>query len=482
MHDFYIIPMHLRIAVSALGIMVVIAQSFYVSYIYFEHFGQEKNVGKQFFESFLLLYLLMLAAIPAAISMAIDGGGAEQSLLRFPRLSVFILLFCTGSIFWHKDKSLLSVVLLTAPTLPFMEKLPPYFFVTFYIFVLLFHLYRGVQGWMNKKYELSNEISPLSVKEAVDSLSSGLLFYETDGQIVLINRKMQELMFLICKKPFMDGIRFQKYVWERDRKNVIEMTELNGLKGVMLRLPEEGIWWFSQNEIHIGKKMYFQISASNISRQWELIDELAKRNKMLLEKSRKLHQLIDNLFQICHHQEILQMRNKLHDILGQNISLFIRRFEEGDNLSREELLSWITNLIAQLYTRSSPNPQTRLEEIKSVFESIGVAIRRRGELPKRVEAAEAFVSIIREASTNAVRHSLATKVEIAMCETDKNFALRIQDNGTFSKKNILPGGGIRSMEYSAGKAGGLLRVETSPRFTVIAKIPKEKYIREEEKL
>ena len=77
---------------------------------------------------FFLVYLVLLATAPAVISISIREGVVAQSMLELPRWIVFTLLLCAAAALWRKNKALLPVVLLTAPTLPPCEALPPYLF------------------------------------------------------------------------------------------------------------------------------------------------------------------------------------------------------------------------------------------------------------------------------------------------------------------------------------------------------------------
>lgn len=482
MLDFYLLPLYARIGISALGAAVVAMQAFHLAYSCYERPDRPRSLGKLFFEGLLLVYLVLLATAPAVISISIREGVVAQSMLELPRWIVFTLLLCAAAALWRKNKALLPVVLLTAPTLPPCEALPPYLFAGLYAAVLLFHLHRSARGWRLEKRALLASISPFSIKEAVDSLSSGLLFCEADGSIVLINRRMQALMDQVCGKVHTNGRSFQEHVWEDRRKIAAASGETDARKGITIRLPDGEAWWFSEYQIHVGKQTYFQVSASDVSRQWQFIDELEAQNKRLLERSQKLRRFIDNLFEIRRHQEILRMRNKIHDVLGQHISLLVRRLEQETDVSGEELSTWIEELTAQLYTRTPPDSQARLRELKEVFQSIGVTLRQSGTLPADPPLAEVFVSVIREASTNAVRHGLATIVEIDMRETEDANVLTVTDNGALAPEGVSPGGGIRSMEYSAGSVGGELIIETQPRFSVTAHIPKTKLHAEEEAL
>lgn len=57
---------------------------------------------------------------------------------------------------------------------------------------------------------------------------------------------------------------------------------------------------------------------------------------------------------------------------------------------------------------------TELASIVHAFELVGVRIEQIGSLPKAPAVAEAFVTICREAATNAVKHGQAYNVRICL--------------------------------------------------------------------
>ena len=66
-----------------------------------------------------------------------------------------------------------------------------------------------------KLNKFKTKLSFYSIKEAVDKLDTALMFMNKGGHVVLINRKMEELMYRLCKKYFRNGIDFIKALESR---------------------------------------------------------------------------------------------------------------------------------------------------------------------------------------------------------------------------------------------------------------------------
>lgn len=93
------------------------------------------------------------------------------------------------------------------------------------------------------------------------------------------------------------------------------------------------------------------------------------------------------------------------------------------------------------------------------------------ELPP--EVARCFVSIVREAATNTVRHSDATSIDVHVREYPGLFQLIVQDNGGGCASGAVGAGmGLQAMEDRVRALGGTLRTSRQQGFRVFASIPK----------
>jgi signal transduction histidine kinase len=90
----------------------------------------------------------------------------------------------------------------------------------------------------------------------------------------------------------------------------------------------------------------------------------------------------------------------------------------------------------------------------------GIRIEVTGEVPElpATTAAHAF-RVVSEAMTNAVRHSAATCMRVALCGRDRRFTAEITDDGRGLPRELRPGSnGIRSMKRRARMLGGTLDI------------------------
>lgn len=71
------------------------------------------------------------------------------------------------------------------------------------IFLLIF-LRTLIKGFATLK-KMNRELTSFSVLESIDTLDSGLIIYENDGQIILINEKMKEIINILFSKNYRNG-------------------------------------------------------------------------------------------------------------------------------------------------------------------------------------------------------------------------------------------------------------------------------------
>lgn len=138
---------------------------------------------------------------------------------------------------------------------------------------------------------------------------------------------------------------------------------------------------------------------------------------------------------------------RAHDILGQRLSVLIRVIQNEDILDKDLLKSLSKGLLAELrLEKDEALPHEELKRIEEVFSAIGIKIKFQGPLPDKTQKAYLFLDIIRESATNAVRHALATEINIKAELKDNKYQLTIINNGYPPKSPIIPGNGIKWMK------------------------------------
>jgi signal transduction histidine kinase len=394
----------------------------------------------------------------------------EYALSRYMVFTVIILLATTVVALTRKPWQLLTAAAAYL-TLPAMEQFTGGFFAYIFFMSVLFWLARGIRICSARYAEIRANLSALSIKEAVDSLHSGVMFCEQDGFILIANTQMQRFMEATTGKTHRNGRQFYGLLTLGDIDPRCRITLFE--EQYVVVLPDGSAWKTSLTELPIKKKKYTQITVTDISEQWKLTTELQPQNEALLRRQDELSKILANLHLLSRERETQRAKMRAHDILGERLTLLLRmlRNEQAPDyvMLRNMSLRFVDELKA-IY--DNPAPREELDTLKLSFESIGVEIVINGSLPEDRAKGRLFTDIIREAITNAVRHGLATRVNIHMDDSDGDFHLRVTDNGHPPPSDaVREGGGISGMRKKLEPFNGALHVVTHPRFVLAVSLP-----------
>jgi two-component system sensor histidine kinase DesK len=186
-------------------------------------------------------------------------------------------------------------------------------------------------------------------------------------------------------------------------------------------------------------------------------------------------------------RERLRFAAELHDIQGHSLQVIVLKSElaarlaaadtpravaqmrEVEALAREALRD--TREVAHGYRVVSL--ETEIGNAVRVLDAAGVRCRTDlpaiGELPAPAERLLALV--VREATTNVIRHSSARDAEIALTATAGAVNLSVRNDGPLSSEDGA-GGGLTGLAQRFASAGGALRWRRgAAQFTVDAHLP-----------
>ncbi|MFD5079445.1 sensor histidine kinase [Streptomyces sp. NPDC058371] len=188
----------------------------------------------------------------------------------------------------------------------------------------------------------------------------------------------------------------------------------------------------------------------------------------LSEAVRELREAREELARRAVEKERLRFSRDLHDLLGHTLSVIVVKSEAARRLAHRDL----TAALVQVTDIESVGRQalteireavtgyregslaTELDRARSALSAAGVepVIRQSGTpLVPQTEALLGWV--VREAVTNVLRHSAATRCEIAVDSTPDRVRLSIADNGSDSRSGSGSGSGD-SHEQGSGTAYG----------------------------
>lgn len=472
MAEFYRFPQWILTALVMIVAVCIALQTLAISYSFRRLPAGWARKVENGMECAVLAALFFFAALLGQVQYGLYGSFLLPSAYGNARQVVFLLCAVLGAsaavgteLIWP-----FFVIGGAAVLLPLTEEITGAAYPFFFLCALLYFLLRSVHICLLRRRELYTQISSISVKEAIDTLHTGLLFFQRSGEPLLYNRQMDILARQLTGQPLRNGLKFQWHL-ESGQLQGGCVREVLGNQQVF-RLPDASVWRVTAYAIPMDRSTCILLTADDVTVQWDAVKHLALQNEVLEQRGRELRHTIEHLQAICEAEEIARSKGRVHDLLGQRISLLLRALRDGQQPDEALLMDFARSLPSALQEDSTPTPTHRLALLRETFRSMDVSVEVRGALPEDETVADAFAEIAVECVTNAVRHGYATRIQFHLFHNDC-WRMTVTDNGIPPAGSIREGGGIGGMRQRMARLGGNMELYTSPRFRIELSVPKE---------
>ena len=297
--------------------------------------------------------------------------------------------------------------------------------------------------YMYFKYYKKETMTDFSIKKVINECEFGILVLKSK-KAKLINNKMYEILNkLNIKKDYITNIISQS-IDQLDKNYCVKVED------------KYYVFVINNNEI----------ITFDITEEYKLHQKLNGQNKKLKENNKKILLSIDNIEELEKEKNLLKLKNKYHDILGQNLSI-LQQYLNKENITQEnfeEIKFMIQKMFIDIEDTDDTN--ANLENLIKIHKKNGTDIIIDGKLPQNKETAKVFFEIIREATTNAIRHAGSSKVFVNIKETLEETYMIITNDGRKSNEFITENQGIKDMRRKVKKLGGMFYISTVPEFSV----------------
>ena len=297
--------------------------------------------------------------------------------------------------------------------------------------------------YMYFKYIKKEKINQFSIKKVIDSSDFGILVLK-GNKSVLINNTMYAILNKLNIKT--------NYI-----ANIIKQSE-EQMEGNYVVKVEEKYYLFiiNQNEVIV----------FDITEEYCLKNELDEQNEKIKRNNKELVSSIENIEKLEKEKNLLKIKNKYHDLLGQNLSVlqqYLNR-EEINQENFDEIKFMIEKMFIDIEDTEDPN--TNLQNLIKIHQNNGTNIIIKGKLPENEKQAKVFFEIIREATTNAIKHAESSKIFVEIKETLEKTNMVITNDGKKPNEFITENEGIKGMRRKVEEIKGYFYVSTVPQFSV----------------
>lgn len=347
-----------------------------------------------------------------------------------------------------------------------------------FIFLNILAITKVTADFFSYWHEISTSITRISIKEAMDKIPVGNMFCSEDDRILFVNPAMSRAMKELGFWEYESGERFWKRICGMDilGSGVCRDSADERKPDIcVLRTGEGSSWEFSKTQVRIRNRSYTNISAIDVSEKDKLNIVLNNQYEELREIERELRKMGETIRQSQQEQAVLELKNRIHDIMGQRLSIIHQMLESGrhSGLSIKEFQDLLGTMLQDLKDRGAEDPKRIFENIKQSCALIGVSLSLQGEFIGTEEQKKLMMQVIREAVTNAVRHAKAKKIEVHISERLDEISVEIINDGELPKDSISEKQGIAGMRRRAAEQDGYIHIISRPIFAVLLNLPKK---------
>ena len=348
-----------------------------------------------------------------------------------------------------------------------------------------FFLFRSIAALLMDVRNRQEDITAFSTIETINVIPVGILYLDPKGRPLLMNRCMRKNLAELRMPTDLGDMggtwndlrRLSMQMPESSRNRVrINLDRFGEARAVVEVSPSE-IRLFVRDSVMISGRPFERIIGLDVTEYAHAHDRLAHANYLLELAGQELQAQIEEVKKVADNAAYLRMRARVHDVIGQRLSILHRYLEEGrlDDESLEQIDPLLRSIAADLRSGGASEPAEQLGDIVHAFGLVSVQIDVEGELPGDARVAAAFLQIIREASTNATKHAQAHQVHVRLWQEGTAGSeiahMTISNDGAPAPVSYREGTGIPGMRHVAQDLGGSLEVHAAPPFTLTVSIP-----------
>ena len=268
------------------------------------------------------------------------------------------------------------------------------------------------------------KLSPLSVKESMDHLPTGICFYYDGGQTKLVNLKMES----ISQRLFGENISNAEYLWNAVSGGDTPYAVTRGERPIIC-FDDGTAYSFDRRRVMLNDTPIWELLAFDITEEYRLTAELREKQRQADYINARLKALNSTIQYVIMEKETLQIKINIHDSFGQTLLMTKRYLTDPKNTDKGEMLRLWRRNIALLKNEEREEWQYPYYVTLSHAEKLGVRVILTGELPEKKQLVPVVNSAIIVHVTNVLRHSQGNEAYITAEETAGSYTLRFTHNG-----------------------------------------------------
>lgn len=321
------------------------------------------------------------------------------------------------------------------------------------------------------RYE-KRSITANSVKEAMDSLPTGIMYYAPGAKLLLVNSVMQNFCQKATGSLLVDGQSFMQKLHEGKLAEGCSRMEIGPDELIML--PEGTVYKISEREVMYEGYPVNMTACSDITEVYHKTEELQQLENKVEKAGEKLQKVNQEIVALTIAQEMMNARIRIHDDFGSNL-LSIRNFiiNGGSEEQKMEIVENLKKSIAFMVSDTDEENHDEYELLVLTGRQIGVEINITGMQPQNEPVKSIILTAIHECMTNTLRHGHGNRLDVEINGNKDEVTIVLTNNGDVPDKEIKERGGLACLRELVQQAEGSMSICIKPAFSIIIKLPME---------
>ncbi len=456
MTTIYLLPSALR----ALLLLIMCISSVYFTVVAAELFTARRK-------NYLLIAYFISLAFALVVTMIVRTPLIEglTEVVLVLATSLFIIPMGLAACLIIKTKRISYTIDLIAMFL----NMPVFFLIPywshFYI-LLVGYIFVRVAVFSERWTALFNENPGLySIKESLDLLDCGLVFANKYGQIEYINDAMNDIFYKIGIKEYLlvSKIIAQIQDFANHGGRILSDTS------VMVYVQDKYyIFSWRKNE---NSGRVEQLICRDVTQKEQALVEIEKTNERSFIVQQKLIEAFGNIERVEKENETIKIKGNLHDIMAQRLSILHSVVSFDNNIDLVQLKGLLSNMLPEMRGELNLPFNEKLAQLTDSFALVGVKIIIDGNINMLSAYYSLILKILRECTTNAIKHGGASEVYVTVKNLNSEFFISVSDNGINLKSFSDEGNGIKGLRYSVEQVGGKINVYSEKNFVTEILLP-----------
>ena len=287
------------------------------------------------YEVLLFVHLLLAAATANSVHSGYGVALFRLKAFSFPIESllwidaVAALLGLALAIAYRRPimtSEIALMALITPPSIDMLGHLVPYLLIgdaAFFVFRVGAALTLDVRAGRRS-------VSRLSIIDSIRALPEGVICADDEGRILFMNESMRSCLTAL---GFAGDLAETRGVWD-DLEEMANKAEGGAdavlPEGIRLEISPDETRLFMRDRVRLGHKEYRRMVAFDVTEEESINSDIERMNHFLDVANTELVAAVENAREVSRNKAILRMRSRVHDTVGQRLSILHRYLEDDD--------------------------------------------------------------------------------------------------------------------------------------------------------